>query len=265
MGPNDGGGAADRDGVAEEVADRAVVGQELGDLVARDGVEEVGGAGVDAVVVVVKACADDGGGVADRDGAAEVVLSRAVARKELGDLTARGGVKQVGGAGELAVVVVEGCPDNGGFLAGGAADRDEDAERVARRAIVGQELDDLPARGGVEEVGGTGARAVVVVQVGPDDGGGATDCHGLPEEVVRSAVVGQELGDLTARGGVKEVCGAGVESVVVVETRPNDGGGTADRHGEAEQVARRAIVGQELGDLGARGGVEEVGRARTAA
>ncbi len=44
---------------------------------------------------------------------------------------------------------------------------------------------------------------------------------------------------------IKEVCRAGVGTVVVVAVSPNDGGGAADRDGPAEPVKSRAVVGQE--------------------
>ena len=73
------------------------------------------------------------------------------------------------------------------------------------------QLGDLPARGGVKQVGGAGARAVVVVPVGPNDGGSAADRDGDSEDVVRRAVVGQELEELIAevgvgRGGGQDQC-----------------------------------------------------------
>ena len=161
------------------------------------------------------------------------------------------GIKEVGRAGAGAVVVVENGRDDGG----GAADRDGEAEPVARRAVVGQQFGDLPARGGIKQVRGAGEAAVVVVAVGPDDGGGPRDRNGDAEDVVGRAVVGQELGNLPARGGVEEVGGAGPIAVVVVEIGPDDGGGPGDRDGEAEDVLRRPVVGKELGDLPARGDV----------
>ena len=62
-------------------------------------------------------------------------------------------------------------------------------------------------------------------------------------------------------GSIKEVCRAGADAVVVVQVCPNDGDSLRDRHGTAEVVACRAVVGQELGDLPARGGVKQVGGA----
>ena len=78
---------------------------------------------------------------------------------------------------------------------------------------------------------------------------------GDAELVVDRAVVGEELGDLPARGGVEEVGGAGVGAVVAVATCSDDGPGLADRDGEAEPVALRAIVGQEFEELVAEVGV----------
>ena len=83
--------------------------------------------------------------------------------------------------------VVELLPDDGG----GAADRDGDAEPVRQVAVVGKELGDLPAGAGVEEVGGAGANAVVIVPPGPDDSGGAADRDGDAELIEHRAVIGQ--------------------------------------------------------------------------
>ena len=81
---------------------------------------------------------------------AEIETRRAVLRQEFGDQLARGGVEEVGGAGELAVVVVPRCSHDGGF----PADRDGEAEDVIRRAVVCQDLEELVA----VRVGRPGAR-----------------------------------------------------------------------------------------------------------
>ena len=222
-------------------------------MLARGGVKEVGGAG-GVAVVIVSPRSDDGDGAADRDGDAEEIALRAVVGKELGDLYGIRGVRdveQVGRAGVGAVVVVVGCPDDGD----GAADRYGSAEEIALRAILGQEFGDLIACRYVKQVGRAGAAAVVVVSEGPDDGGGAADRDGEAEDVERRAVVGEELGDLVARGGVEEVGGAGGGAVVVVPEVPDDGGGPVDRDGPAELVVCRPVVGQELEKLIAEVGV----------
>ena len=60
-------------------------------------------------------------------------------------MIARCGVEEVGRTGVGAVVVVPGGPDDGG----GTADHDGPAEPVVRRAVVGQELEELVAEVGV--------------------------------------------------------------------------------------------------------------------
>ncbi len=48
-------------------------------------------------------------------------------------------------------------------------------------------------------------------------------------------------------------------AVVVVLRSPDDGGGAADRDGEAELIKRRAVIWQELGNLIAEVGVGHCG------
>ena len=152
---------------------------------ARRGVEEVARAGAGAVVVVEE-CPDDGGGAADRDGPAKMLLLLAVVGQELGDLLASGRVKDIGRPGVVAVILTPVGPDDGGS----AVERDGMAESVVLRAVVGQEFGNLLAREYVEQVGGAGVGAVVVVPHGPDHGGGAADRDGPAEQIVRRAVVG---------------------------------------------------------------------------
>ena len=63
------------------------------------------------------------------------------------------------------------------------------------RAVVGQELEELPSRGDVEEVCRAGVVTVVVVVVPPcsGNGGGAAYRDTAAEPVALRAVVGQEL------------------------------------------------------------------------
>ena len=90
-----------------------------------------------------------------------------------------GRLKEVCRAGVDGVVVVKGCPNEGGA----AADRDSEAELVARLAVVGPNYNDLAARVLVEEVGGAGVDTVVVVPDGPDGGSGVADRDPVAEEV----------------------------------------------------------------------------------
>ena len=129
------------------------------------------------------------------------------------------------------------------------------AKSSAVSAVEGQELENLLARRGVEQVRRAGPAVAIP---GPDDGGGAADRYGVAEVPLPRAVVGEELGNLTwvFRGAyVKQVHGAGVEAVVVVPSCPDDGGDASDRDGVTELLAQRTVVGQQLGDLQACGGV----------
>ena len=156
-------------------------------------------------VVAVEPGPDDGGGAADRNGDAEAVALRAVVGQELGDLGGVRGVRdveEVSGARVVAVIVVRPGPDDRDFLSGGATDRDGDAELVLLRAVIGEELGDLEARGGVEEVSRAGSFAIFVVAPCPDDDGGAADRYGVAEFIKRRAVIRQELGNLIAEVGV---------------------------------------------------------------
>ena len=203
-------------------------------------------------------------GSADCDGIAEPVSLRAVVGQELGDLTARGCVKEVGRAGNDAVVVVVIGPNDGDGLSGGAADCDGTAEPVELCAVVGQELGDLDwviRVAYVKEIRGAGVGAVVVVSPGPDDRGCAADRNRDAKHIMRRAVLGTELRGLYGIRGVRDVEEVGrAEPCTVVSGSPNDDDGAADRN-KAEVVVRRAIVGQELGELGTGYGVKEVGRA----
>ena len=63
-------------------------------------------------------------------------------------------------------------------------------------------------------------------------------------------------------GGVEEIDGAGEGPVLFVEDGSGEDGVSADRDGCAEPIARVAVIGHELRELGARVGVEEVHGAR---
>ena len=98
--------------------------------------------------------------------------------------------------------------------------------------------------------------AVVVVPVGPDDGGGAADRNSAAEPVVVRAVAGFELEKLCGVGGVRDIEEVGrAAAVVTIVSCPDDGGFAAHRDGDPEFVIHRAIVGQELGKLIAEVGV----------
>ena len=75
--PDDSGYPANADGRAEYVASCAVVGQEFEELHTRGSIEDVGRAGVVAVVVVPGG-PYDGAGAADCDGDSKLVVERAV-------------------------------------------------------------------------------------------------------------------------------------------------------------------------------------------
>ena len=99
------------------------------------------------------------------------------------------------------VIVIPTGPDDGI----NPADRDGYAEVVFRRAVVGQDFEDLLACGGIEQVRRAGIGAVVADTVGSDDGGVSTNRYGDAEMVIHRSVAGIKLGDLLARCGVEEV------------------------------------------------------------
>ena len=133
--------------------------------------DEVGG----AVGVAPRTEQQDQVAGADSTGVIEIPRARSGAARS---------IKEVGRA------VSEG-PYEGNFLSGAAVDCNGEAKPVARRAINGKELEKLLACVDVEQIRRAGFAAVVVVLVGSDDGGGATDCDGFAEEVESRAVVGK--------------------------------------------------------------------------
>lgn len=183
--PDDHDRVLDRHGKPEEVARRAVEGQELGPLLAGGRVEQVRRSGVGAVVVVPVGPDDDGRTV-DGDGGAEAVPGGAVRGQELRDLLAGGRVEQVGRSRVGSVVVVVAGPDDRCR----AVDVYASAEEVVLGAVGGQELGDLLTRRSVEHVRRSGSGALVVVSRRPDDDGRAVDRQDQAEVVVRGAVGG---------------------------------------------------------------------------
>ena len=110
-----------------------------------DVVEHVRGAGVRQAGVVVHARSDYDGGVRHQDRVAELILRRDVGGDELRGLRPRAdvallehvrgaGVRQGGAVGVGVVVLVR--PDDDG----GARHRDRVAEKIVRRAVVGDDL-----------------------------------------------------------------------------------------------------------------------------
>ena len=79
--------------------------------------------------------------------------------------------------------------------------------------------------------------------------------------VVCRGVGGRQLGHLVVRGAVgrAEDVGRARPVVVVAPVGPDHDGVAVDRHGDAELVDRRGVVGRQLGHLDVRGAA--VGRA----
>jgi hypothetical protein len=137
-----------------------------------------------------------------------------VVRQQFRDLRTRDDVEQIRGAGVTAAVVATGRADDGD----GAIEGDGPAEAVSRLPVVREQFGDLCAGDGVEQIGRTGAVAVVVIVRRPDDGNCAVDRDGVAEEVLRSTIVRKQFRDLRTRGRVEQVRGAGE---ITMSSSPN--------------------------------------------
>ena len=91
----------------------------------------------------------------------------------------------------------------------------------------------------LKEVGGTGRESIFIVSSCSSEGSAAADSDGLAEIIIARAVTWEQLCDLCSRGDVEEVCGAGVETIVVVKTSPDDGSVSADGDGHLSSNGRR--------------------------
>ena len=116
------------------------------------------------------------------------------------------------------------------------------------------------ARGGVEEVDGTGIGRDRVVERRADDDRRVARRHGGAEEVALARMRGLEGVAERARGGVEDVGRAGVRLRRVVERRADDDDPAGRGDGVAEEVV---VLGRRVGkrvreDAGRR--VEEIGR-----
>ena len=197
---------ADRDGAAEIVRKACIGGGQLGHLAPTVGtprvaLEDVGRAG-QRDRIGVKVGRDDDLVPADRDGRAENVTRRRIGGGQLGHLaptvgTPRVALEDVGRAGQRDRIGVKVGRDDDRV----PADRDGRAENVTRRRIGGGQLGHLAPTVGaprvaLEGVGRAGARARVVVLVGPDDDRVPADRDGRAENVTRRRIGGGQLGDL---------------------------------------------------------------------
>ena len=152
------------------------------------------------------------------------------------------------------------CPDDDRV----PADGHRAAKVVPCRTVAGGELGHLPpivgaAVAAFKDVGCT--LPAVAASIGPHHDCVPADRHGDAEQVPRRAVGGGELFHLTpvvgaAVVGFKDV-GCALTSVAadISVVCPDDDRISADCHGNAEQVLRRAVAGGQLGDLGGEQGV----------
>ena len=81
--------------------------------------------------------------------------------------------------------------------------------------------------------------------------GDAADRNGLAEIILCGPVGGRQLGDLgpTRTRILEDVGRARIRAMVVVVVRPDDSKIAVDRHTTTEVIRRRAIAGQQLGNL----------------
>ena len=207
---------------------------------------------------------DQNGVPVDGHGLAESVARSGVGGRQLGYLDVRGAaVKRAKDVDCARVAVVADGPDHDGA----AGDRHGPAEGVARRGITCSQLGHLAVRGAAvgreEDVGRARSRAAVVVAIGSDHDGVAIYGHGGAEGVARRGVGGRQLGQLTVRGAAvgreEDVGRARSRAAVVVAAGPNHNCVAVDRHGGAEEVARRGIGGRQFGHFDVRGAT--IGRA----
>ena len=157
-------------------------------------------------------------------------------------------------AGVGSAVVVEG----GARDRGRARDGHRTAEPVGRGRVRGVELGEQDARLDVEEVGGAGVRPEVIVVRRADDGGRARDGDREAELVELGRVGGDEAVQLEARGGVEQVGRAAAAAGVVVGGGTGEDGRAGDRNAPAELLPATRVVGRELEQQLAVGGVEHV-------
>ena len=111
-----------------------------------------------------------------------------------------------------------------------------------------------PALVSLEDVGGAGGGAGVVIAVGADDDGVSVDGDRAAEGVAGGAVGGGELGDLIpgviqSGAALEDVGGAGVVAAVVVAPCAGDHEVAVDGDAEPEPVGLAGIAGDGLAPL----------------